>query len=168
MKKFRRVAVCLAVLLVALTSATPSFAQAKVADKEIVGVWIMTSMKFEGENKELISDSYNQVKVYRANGEYACAEVAKGKDGSYAIYPHEYGTYYLRNGMYSEMGRKEIKFTFIDKNTFGGRWKNRIDTWKKVPNMPEKLTQYIVDKCKAVRREPKEIQLLMKKHIFGK
>ena len=38
-------------------------AQTKIADKEIIGVWIMASMKFEGENKEFINDDYNQVKV---------------------------------------------------------------------------------------------------------
>lgn len=157
----------MAVMLITLANATSSFAQAKVEDKEIIGVWIMTSMKYEGETKEYISDSYNQVKVFRANGEYACAQVFKQKDGSYVIAPHEYGTYWLKNGMYSEMGRKAIKFTFIDKTTFGGRWMNRIDRWKKV-NMPEKLTQYIVDKCKATQQEPKDIQELMKKHIFGK
>ena len=157
----------LAMLFITLLSSTGVYAQAKVDDKEIIGTWIMTSLKYEGENKEYINDSYNQVKVYRANGEYACAEVAKMKDGSYLILPHEYGTYSLKNGMYTEMGRKPIKFTFIDKTHFGGRWKNRIDRWKKV-SMPETLTQYIVDKCKATRQEPKEIQQLMKKHIFGK
>ena len=163
----KRIATSLTIVLISLLHATGLYAQAKVADKEIIGTWIMTSMKYEGENKEYIGPDYNQVKVYRANGEYACAEVAKMKDGSYIVLPHEYGTYSLKNGMYTEMGRKPIKFTFIDKTHFGGRWKNRIDRWKKV-SMPETLTQYIVDKCKATRQEPKEIQQLMKKHIFGK
>lgn len=163
----KRVATFCTIMLLTILNASSAMAQAKVADKEIIGVWIMSSMKYEGESKELINDSYNQVKVYRANGEYACAEVAKMKDGSYLILPHEYGTYSLKNGMYTEMGRKPIKFTFIDKTHFGGRWKNRIDRWKKV-SMPEKLTQYIVDKCKYTRKEPKEIQQLMKKHIFEK
>lgn len=154
-------------LFISLLSITSCFAQAKVDDKEIIGTWIMTSMKYEGETKEYISDSYNQVKVYRANGEYACAQVARLKDGNYLIAPHEYGTYSLQNGMYTEMGRKAIKFTFTDKNTFEGRWMNRNDKWKKV-NMPEKLTQYIVDKCKAAQQEPEDIQQLMKKYIFGK
>ena len=163
----KRIATSLTIVLISLLHATGLYAQAKVADKEIIGTWIMTSMKYEGENKEYIGPDYNQVKVYRANGEYACAEVAKMKDGSYIVLPHEYGTYSLKNGMYTEMGRKPIKFTFIDKTHFGGRWKNRIDRWKKV-SMPEKLSQYIVDKCKYTRKEPKEIQLLMKKHIFEK
>ena len=165
-KQVRRIVACLAVVLITLTNATSGFAQAKVDDKEIIGTWIMTSMKYEGENKEYISAEYTQVKVFRANGEYACAQIIKQKNGNYVIAPHEYGTYWLRNGMYSEMGRKAIKFTFIDKTHFGGRWMNRNDKWKKV-NLPEKLTQYIVDKCKATRQEPAEIQQLMKKHIFG-
>lgn len=163
----KRIATSLTIVLISLLHATGLYAQAKVADKEIIGTWIMTSMKYEGENKEYIGPDYNQVKVYRANGEYACAQVARQKDGNYVIVPHEYGTYSMKNGMYSEMGRQAIKFTFIDKNHFGGRWMNRNDKWEKVA-LPETLTQYIVDKCKATRQEPKEIQQLMKKHIFGK
>lgn len=164
----KRMALCLAVMLLAMLNATSVKAQAKVADKEIIGVWIMSSMKFEGENKELISDSYNQVKVYRANGEYACAEIVKQNNGTYRILPHEYGTYYLKNGQYSEMGRKPIAYQWVDKTTSKGRWMNRIDIWKKVTDMPEALTQHIVDKCKANQASPENIQQLMKKHIFKK
>lgn len=167
--------VVLFLMLFAMLNATSMMAQVKakgigapkVADKEIVGVWVMSSMKFEGENKELINENYNQVKVYRANGEYACAEIYKMKDGKYYIAPHEYGKYTLKNGMYSEMGRKAIKFTFIDKEHFGGRWKNRIDSWVKVKNFPESLTQHIVDKCKASQASPDDMQKMMKQYIFG-
>lgn len=164
----KRVAAFVAVMLVAMFNSTGAFAQAKVDDKEIIGVWVMQSMKYEGEDKNYISDSYNQVKVYRANGEYACAEIAKLKDGSYYIKPHEYGTYTLKNGMYSEMGRKAIKYGWVDKTTTNGRWKNRIDVWKKVVDMPEKLTQHIVDKCKVTQKTPQDLQDMMKKHIFKK
>lgn len=166
-KQVTRIVACIALMLLSMASATNTFAQAKVDDKEIVGVWVMASMKYEGENKEFINDKYTQVKVFRANGEYACAQIAQQKNGSYIVLPHEYGTYWLKNGMYSEMGRKAIKFTFIDKTTFGGRWMNRIDKWKKV-KMPEKLTQHIVDKCKAAQQEPDDLQQLMKKYIFAK
>lgn len=164
----KRIAAFFTVMLITMLNATSAMAQAKVADKEIIGVWIMSSMKFEGENKELITDSYNQVKVYRANGEYACAEIVKQNDGSYRILPHEYGTYYLKNGMYSEMGRKAIKYEWVDKTTSKGRWMNRIDIWKKVTDMPEALTQHIVDKCKANQSSPANIQQMMKKYIFKK
>lgn len=169
MKKdyMKRVAAFFLVMLLTMLNATRIMAQAKVADKEIIGVWIMTSMKYEGEDKEFISDNYSQVKVYRANGEYACAQIAKDKQGKYFIAPHEYGTYSLKNGMYSEMGRKAIKFTFIDKTTFGGRWMNRIDRWKKVVDMPEELTQHIVDKCKAAQPSSDKMQQMMKKYIFN-
>lgn len=151
-----------------MLNATCVMAQAKVDDKEIIGVWIMKSMKFEGENKELISDSYNQVKVFRANGEYACAEIIRQRDGSYYIAPHEYGTYYLKNGMYSEMGREESRHEWVSSTVFKGRWKNRVDSWKKVKDFPESLTQHIVDKCKAKQASPKDMQQMMKKYIFGK
>lgn len=163
----KRTVLCMAMMVVAMMSSLSAMAQAKVDDKEIIGVWIMKSMKFDGEDKELINEGYNQVKVYRANGEYACAEIIKNKDGKYVIFPHEYGKYSLKNGMYSEMGRKAIKYNWVDKTTSKGRWMNRYDTWVKV-EMPEKLTQHIVDKCKATQPSNDEMQTLMKKHIFKK
>lgn len=156
------------VMVFTVFCSTSAMAQAKVADKEIVGVWIMSSMKYVGETKNHIGDSYNQVKVYRANGEYACAEIVKQGDGNYRVLPHEYGTYYLKNGMYSEMGRKEIKYEWVDKTTSRGHWMNRIDTWKKVVDFPASLAQHIVDKCKANQASAEDMQKLMKKHIFGK
>lgn len=166
-KNMKHILTLISIVLLTMLSSSSANAQVKVDDKEIIGTWIMTSMKFEGENKEYIDDSYNQVKVYRANGEYACAEVAKTKDDSYVVLPHEYGTYSLKNGMYSEMGRSAIKQEWIDKTHSKGRWMNRNDRWQKV-NMPEKLTQHIVDKCKAAQSEPEEIQKLMKQYIFKK
>lgn len=162
----KRVSSLVVLLLITILNATRVQAQVKVDDKEIIGVWKMTSMKFEGESKELINNSYTQIKVYRANGEYACAEIVKLKNGEYYVAPHEYGTYSLKNGMYSEMGRKAIKYNWINKTTSKGRWMNRIDRWEKV-TMPETLTQHIVNKCKAAQSEPQHIQQLMKKHIFG-
>lgn len=155
-------------MFVSMFNASSLTAQVKIDDKEIIGVWIMKSMKFEGENKELINDNYNQVKVYRANGEYACAQIVRQKDGTYLILPHEYGTYYLKNGQYSEMGREPITYQWVDKTTSRGRWMNRVDTWIKVSDMPESLTQHIVDKCKASQSSPEEIQNMMKKYIFKK
>lgn len=153
-------------VLMALSLLSAS-AQAKVDDKEIVGVWIMESMKYIGEDKNHISDKYNQVKVYRANGEYACAQIV-WSNGQYRIAPHEYGTYYLKNGMYSEMGRAEIKYQWVDKTTSNGRWNNRIDTWKKIVDFPAALEQHIIDKCKAADASPEDMQKLMKKYIFKK
>ena len=163
-----RIAAFLSVMLLALLNVNSAKAQAKVDDKEIIGVWIMTSMKWEGENKENISENYNQVKVYRANGEYACAQIAKQSNGKYRILPHEYGTYYLKNGKYSEMGREEITYNWVDKVTSKGRWHNRIDKWKKIVDFPKSLEQHIVDKCKASAESPKEMQDLMKKYLFKK
>ena len=118
--------------------------------------------------KNHINEDYNQIKVYRANGEYACAEIVKDKQGNYVILPHEYGTYSLKNGMYSEMGRKAIKYEWVDKVTSRGHWFNRIDEWKKVVDMPEELTQHVVEKCKAAKTSPERIQKLIKQYIFKK
>lgn len=159
-----------AILFLAMLTPNCIKAQRKVADKELVGVWIMTSMKFDGEGMNYISDNYTQVKVYRADGEYACAEILKSNDGAYVIVPHEYGTYSFKNGKYIEMGHEIPSENMIltSKTTFKGRWKNRYDTWKKVTDMPEALTQHIVDKCKPSQASPQEMQKLMKKYIFAK
>ncbi|MBQ0057002.1 MAG: hypothetical protein KBT20_05025 [Bacteroidales bacterium] len=167
MKSFsvKQIAVMVSVMLCAMFSSANLKAQVKVDDKEIVGVWIMSSMKFEGENKELISDSYNQVKVYRADGEYACAEIVRLSNGTYHIQPHEYGTYSLKDGLYSEMGRKPIKYEWVDKTTSKGRWMNRVDIWKKVVDFPEGLAQHIVDKCKVTTTSD-DMQQKLKQYIF--
>ena len=140
----------------------------KVADKEIVGTWIMESMQWDGEKlfKCGKAQGYTQFKFYGANGEYACAAFALTKDGECVVMPHEYGTYSLKGGWYMEMGRKPLKDAVIllDKTTYKGRWNNRTDVWKKV-TLPDKLVRYIVDCCKALDT-PDDIQQLIKKHIF--
>ena len=168
MKKNRRIALAVAIMLMAMLHASCALAQVKVSDKEIVGVWIMTSMKYDGEDREYISENYSQIKVYRANGEYACAEIIRQSDGKYYVAPHEYGRYTLKNGMYSEMGRKPIPYGWTSKTTSTGRWQNIIGQWKKVTDMPEAVAQHVVDKCKAAQPSPENIQQMMKKHIFSK
>ena len=168
MKKNRRIALAVAIMLMAMLHASCALAQMKVPDKEIVGVWIMTSMKYDGEDREYISENYGQIKVYRANGEYACAEIIRQSDGKYYVAPHEYGRYTLKNGMYSEMGRKPIPYGWTSKTTSTGRWQNIIGQWKKVTDMPEAVAQHVVDKCKAAQSSPENIQQMMKKHIFSK
>lgn len=158
------------VAMMTLLCVTPSMAQKKIADNYLVGVWLMQSMQYLGEDKVECGKTYAQIKVYRANGEYACAELAKLKDGSFQVYPHEYGTYSLKNGQYIEMGRKgnDKSIIVIDKNHFHGWWFKRHDYWQRCTNMPSKLVNYIVDKCKASQTPPKNMQDLMKKHIFYK
>lgn len=170
MKNFKTMQTSTVILCMFLSMmcSTRAMAQVKVADKEIIGVWVMTSMKYDGENKELIGENYSQVKVYRANGEYACAEICKDKNGTYHILPHEWGTYSLVNGKYTEMGRESGTIGWVSKTCFKGRWMNRNDKWRKVPNFPESLTQHIVDKCKAKQPSPENMQKLMKQYIFGK
>ena len=73
----------------------------------------------------------------------------------------------LKDGWYMEMGRKPLKdaVVLIDKTTYKGTWKTRHDIWKKQPNIPEKLSKYIVDCCR-MRETPAEIQQLMKQTMF--
>lgn len=157
------------VMAVALMSALQVNAQTtKVDDKEIIGTWIMESMQFEGEKKVVCGKEtgYTQFKYYGADGEYACAQLVLNKDGKVVVMPHEYGTYSLKNGMYSEMGRPAIKdaIVWVDKTTTKGTWKNRHDIWKKRA-LPDKVVKYIVECCKT-KETPTEIQQMIKQNLF--
>ena len=160
----------LLMMAVALMSAMQVNAQTtKVADKELIGVWIMESMQFEGEKKIICGkeSGYSQFKFYGADGEYACAEIALTKEGKAVVMPHEYGTYTFKNGVYSEMGRPAVKpdeMVLVDKTTFKGKWKNRHDIWKKVA-LPDKVVKYIVNCCKY-KQTPNDIQQLIKQNMF--
>ena len=158
------------VMAVALMSALQANAQnVKVDDKELVGVWLMESMQWEGEKKTVCgkASGYTQFKYYGSDGEYACAENAMSKEGKCVVMPHEYGTYTFKDGWYSEMGREKIKdaIVWIDKTTTKGTWKTRHDIWKKQLNMPEKLRKYIVDCCR-MKETPADIQQMMKQAMF--
>lgn len=141
----------------------------KIDDKELVGVWLMESMQWEGEKKTVCGKQtgYTQFKYYGADGEYACAEIAMTKDGKCVVMPHEYGTYTFKDGWYSEMGREAIKdaIVWVDKTTTKGTWQKRHDIWKKQLNMPEKLRKYIVDCCKT-KNAPDDIQQMIKQTMF--
>ena len=152
--------------MLALWSGT-TMAQQKVTDKDLHGVWLMESFYFEGEDKVKCGVDYTQVKVYRPNGEYACAEIVKLKNGQFQILPHEYGTYTFKNGKYTEMGR-DGNLNLVDKNTFTGQWFKRHDVWKKCTDMPDRLTDYIVDVCKAHQTPATDIQQLIDKYMFNK
>ena len=157
------------VMAVALMSALQVNAQTtKVDDKEIIGTWIMESMQFEGEKKVVCGKEtgYTQFKYYGADGEYACAQLVLNKDGKVVVMPHEYGTYSLKNGMYSEMGRPAIKdaIVWVDKTTTKGTWNNRHDIWKKKA-LPDKVVKYIVECCKT-KETPTEIQQMIKQNMF--
>jgi hypothetical protein len=142
---------------------------ARPSEKELVGVWLMESMQWEGEKKTMCGkqSGYAQFKYYGADGEYACAEIALTKEGKCVVMPHEYGTYTFKDGWYSEMGREAIKdaIVWVDKTTTKGTWQKRHDIWKKQLNMPEKLRKYIVDCCK-MKNTPDDIQQMIKQTMF--
>jgi hypothetical protein len=167
-KNVKRMKKAMLVVAVALMSALQVSAQVKVADKELVGTWIMESMQWEGEKKTVCGkeSGYTQFKFYGANGEYACAEIALTKDGKVVVMPHEYGTYTFKDGWYSEMGREKIKdaIVWIDKTTTKGTWMKRHDIWKNVV-LPEKVTKYILACCKT-KNIPADIQQSIKQAMF--
>lgn len=88
-------------------------------------------------------------------------------EGKCVVIPHEYGTYTLKDGWYSEMGREKIKYVWIDKTTSKGTWNTRQDIWKKQTNMPKELVQFIVDCCKT-KETPDNMQKLIKQYMFNK
>ena len=157
------------VMAVALMSAMQVSAQnVKIDDKELVGVWYMESMQWEGEKKTVCGKAtgYTQFKYYGADGEYACAELALTKEGKVVVMPHEYGTYTFKDGWYSEMGRKAIKdaIVWVDKTTTKGTWQKRHDIWKKI-TLPDKVVNYIIDCCK-IKETPDDIQQSIKQNLF--
>ena len=143
-------------------------AQSKIADKELVGVWIMESMQFEGEKKTVCGKEtgYTQFKFYGADGEYACAQIVLTNDGKVVVMPHEYGKYTFRDGWYSEMGREAIKDAMVltDKTTCQGKWRNRRDIWKK-KTLPDKVVKYLMDCCKT-KEAPADVQQAIKQSMF--
>ena len=158
------------VMAVALMSVLHVNAQtARVEDKEIIGTWMMESMQYEGEKKTVCGKEtgYTQFKYYGADGEYASAGIALSNDGKVVVIPQEYGTYWLRNGWYMEMGREPLKDAVIltDKNTYKGTWKNRHDIWKKI-DLPDKVVKYILACCKT-KETPADVQQLIKQNMFN-
>ena len=159
----------LLVIAVALVSAVQVNAQnVKPTDKDLVGVWMMESMQWEGEKKTMCGKAtgYTQFKFYGADGEYACAELALTKEGKIVVMPHEYGKYTFKDGWYSEMGRPAIKdaIVWVDKTTTKGTWQKRHDIWKKV-TMPNKTVKYILDCCKT-KEIPADVEMTIKQTMF--
>lgn len=165
MKQNRLLSKLVMALLATLFSVNLMAQKAKPTDADLIGVWVMESMCFEGEKENYVGNDYNQVKVYRANGEYACAEVAQISKTETMILPHEYGTYTYKDGKYTECGRKGTVI-MLDKTHFEGQWHNRHDKWRKVTNMPAELVDYVVLKCKRMN-DPKNIQELTKEYILS-
>ena len=152
-----------------LCTASMKAQRANVTDRDLVGVWTLEWMQYDGEKKISCGKTtgYTQFKYYGADGEYACAEIAMTKDGTIVVIPHEYGTYSLKDGWYVEMGRPAIKDAVVltDKTHYRGRWMNRSDLWVKCPSMPDKVTRYIVERCK-LKETPADVQQAIKQSMF--
>ena len=161
---FKKAAQGLLIALFALWS-SDSMAKKDVTDKDLQGVWVMESYCYPNNAPHICGINDTQVKVYGADGEYACAQVVKRKDNTCQVIPHEYGTYTFKDGEYTEMGRK-TKLTMIDKNTCQSRWTNCDETWKKCHDMPAQLTDYVVNLCKANQTPSADLQKLIRQHMF--
>ncbi len=154
----------MALLMCAVTANAQT---ANVTDRDIIGVWTLEWMQYDGEKKIMCGKTtgYSQFKYYGPDGEYACAEIVLTRDGKVVVMPHEYGTYTFKNGVYSEMGRPASTLTLTDKTHFRGRWKNRSDLWVKHPQISDKVVRYIVDRCKT-KETPSDVQQLIKQSMF--
>ena len=171
LKKLRHMRKMMVVMAMALMSAMQVCAQsAKVADKELIGVWMLEKMQWDGEKERICgkASGYTQFKYYGADGEYACAEIALSKEGKIVVMPHEYGTYTYKNGVYSEMGRPAVKpeeMMMIDNTHFKGRWKKLNQEWVKLPTLPNNVVRHIVNCCKY-KDTPADIQQTIKQNMF--
>ena len=165
MRQIKQITLTLAALLLCALQANAQ--TARVADRELIGVWTLEWMQYDGEKKIVCgkTNGYTQFKYYGPDGEYACAEIVQTRNGVVVVMPHEYGTYTFKNGVYSEMGRPASTLTLTDKTHFRGRWKTRNDLWVKHPSMPDKVVRYIVDCCK-MKEAPTDVQQLIKQSMF--
>ena len=80
--------------------------------------------------------------------------------------PHEYGTYWLKDGLYSEMGRPATSdgVVFTDKTHFKGRWKKRTEIWVKT-DLPDETVKYILERCKILEI-PQNVEQQIKSTCF--
>ena len=108
MKRMKQILMTMALLMCAVTANAQT---ANVTDRDLIGVWTLEWMQFDGEKKIVCGKTtgYSQFKYYGADGEYACAEIVLTRDGKVVVMPHEYGTYTFKNGVYSEMGRPAVR-----------------------------------------------------------
>ncbi len=137
-----------------------------VPDKEIIGVWVLRSVQYEGEDEIVLRSNYTRVKYYGPDGEYACAEILMPKAGQYKIAPHAYGKYTFKNGDYTEMGQKG-NFVLKDKATAYGKWNKCSENWKKI-SIPDRLLNEIILRCKANRALTPELQDDIHQYILNK
>lgn len=119
----------------------------KINEKDIVGIWKLSSVTFKGESRSITPSVY-RIKFYCANGEYACCEILSG-DNDYQVLVHEYGTYSYKGGKYIEMGRNTSKITQLNKTDMHVIWETSNEHWKRIPNMSNLLKNYILNKCRA-------------------
>ena len=156
----------MALLMCAVTTNAQT---ANVTDRDLVGVWTLEWMQYDGEKKIMCGKTtgYTQFKYYGPDGEYAAAGIVLSTEGKIVVIPQEYGTYSLKNGWYMEMGRPALKDAVIltDKTHYRGRWKNRSDLWVKHPQISDKVVRYIVDYCK-LKKTPADIQQSIKQSMF--
>ncbi len=156
----------MALLMCAVTTNAQT---ANVTDRDLIGVWTLKWMQYDGEKKIMCGKTtgYTQFKYYGPDGEYAAAGIVLSTEGKIVVIPQEYGTYSLKNGWYMEMGRPALKDAVIltDKTHYRGRWKNRSDSWVKQPNIPEKVVRYIVERCKT-KDTPADVSQSIKQNMF--
>ena len=110
MKRMKQILMTMALLMCAVTANAQT---ANVTDRDLIGVWTLEWMQFDGEKKIVCGKEtgYTQFKYYGPDGEYACAEIVLTRKGTVVVMPHEYGTYTFKNGVYSEMGRPASTLT---------------------------------------------------------
>lgn len=161
-----RVAALLAAVILVTMNVVNAEAKAKTKDKDLAGLWVLSSLMYEGEDENHLGDNYTRVKAYGADGEYACAQIVKLQDGTYQVLPHEYGKYTFKNGKYTEMGR-DGKLELVDNGKIINHYLNLIEEWRKVTDIPDELVKFVVNKCKCAQLPSEKLQLQLRKYVFN-
>jgi len=170
MKTFiKTIAIALVAIVLGFNSAN---AQSK-NEKTLEGVWVMQKVITDGQSKATeYGGSYTRIKVYGKNGEYCCAQVSKGTNGTIKIFPHEYGTYSYKNGKYTECGRAcdDDAIVWTGENAFHGHWKNITEYWNRNTKFPAELENYVMTKCKNALSgdNDKKIQTFLQQYVLNK
>ncbi len=157
----------LTTVALALAAFMPAAAQTK-PDPDLVGLWRAEVIQYDGEDPILWREKTNPpfLKVFRPNGEYACALFYLLNNGKeFSIRPHEYGRYTLEDGVYTEMGRP-TEMTVLSDSTYKQRWLNRVEHFKKLKDAPCEVEQFVLEACRLYH-PPKELEETIKTNIFS-
>ncbi len=164
--QFLKRAMLLIVAILSMNILTVS-AQKKIQDSAILGVWYMEYAFYEGEVPLHVKDmDYVHIKIFRANGKFAMANIYKTTSGLVLVRPLGYSSYSMKNGVYTENG-KIFKWEWLNDYTYQGGWRERKDQWKKIKNCPKEVEDYIFELCRLSTTPEGELRKQLDETFFS-